>query len=463
MGENLGNLATSTLHTSVVAGTTTWVVDNPTSGPVYPSPSFRVRLGTAATGEIVLVTAAADNGNGTSNWTVSRAQESTTAQSWSAGATITHVLTATGLSNFVAQNSTSIAVVQSSHGFSVGNAVYYTGSAWAKAIANASTSLGLGIVSAVADANNCTIQFNGPITGLSGLTSGQYYFVSDSSAGALTTTEPTASGSYSNPILFATSTTTGVVLPFRPKTVVGVGSLPSAGRFTYLLDGSAPFANIGSGGAANLSLPGVAGTGYSTGDGGLWKSTRTALRTFTGGWTVNPSAVDWRNTSFTMEAFCSVLDVPSAPGSILSLVNWTAPIDTCELSLWSSNDSPVGAAAGAGLVYLLRWFSRGGVSPGSSGYVILDDHAANLRSMGIGGRHHYAIVFDRSNAAAVTMTFYLDGMLVTQQNLGGFVSFGNNPNSFYSGFAGTTGWINLTNSALTAAQIRANTMLLHSA
>ena len=112
----------------------------------------------------------------------------------------------------------SINVAQASHGFSTGNAVYYNGSAYVKAEANASTTLGLGVVT-VTDANNFVFYMAGQITGLSGLTAGQYYFVSDATPGALTTTEPTASTSYSNPILLALSTTSGIVLPFRPSQV----------------------------------------------------------------------------------------------------------------------------------------------------------------------------------------------------------------------------------------------------
>ena len=103
MAENLGNLAQSTLNTGVIAGVTAWVVNNPSSGPAYPSPNFRVRLGTAATGELVLVTVAVDNLNGTSNWTVTRGQESTLDQPWLSGDSIQHVVTKTGLDNYLTQ------------------------------------------------------------------------------------------------------------------------------------------------------------------------------------------------------------------------------------------------------------------------------------------------------------------------------------------------------------------------
>ena len=112
--------------------------------------------------------------------------------------------------------SPAILVSQTAHGFTTGNAIYYTGSAWAKAKANSSLTLALGIA-VVIDANTFYLYQSGYISGLTGLTPGSYYYVSDSSAGALTTTAPTASTSYSSPILFALSATTGMVLPYRPS------------------------------------------------------------------------------------------------------------------------------------------------------------------------------------------------------------------------------------------------------
>jgi hypothetical protein len=113
-------------------------------------------------------------------------------------------------------SNTCFKVIQSSHGFSVGNAIYHSGSAFVKAKADNPDTLGLFIVSQVLDTNTFIAVSNGYISGLTGLTTGQYYYVSAATAGALTATEP-AAGLYSNPILFAISTTEGVVLPFRPS------------------------------------------------------------------------------------------------------------------------------------------------------------------------------------------------------------------------------------------------------
>ena len=105
-------------------------------------------------------------------------------------------------------------VTQSSHNLAVGDVIYYNGTNYVKAQANATGTLGIFVVSAVANANTFTATFSGKIT-LSSLTAGQYYFVSTTSAGDFTSTEPTSG--YSNPILFALSTTEAVVLPYRPQ------------------------------------------------------------------------------------------------------------------------------------------------------------------------------------------------------------------------------------------------------
>lgn len=104
--------------------------------------------------------------------------------------------------------------ITATHSFSVGNVVYFNGSSYALAKADSADTLGLWVVCAVTGTTDFTLQQAGPITGLAGLTAGQYYFLSAATAGLLTSTAPS---DYSNPLLFATSTTTGWVLPFRPS------------------------------------------------------------------------------------------------------------------------------------------------------------------------------------------------------------------------------------------------------
>ncbi len=110
-----------------------------------------------------------------------------------------------------------VRVNQASHGFTTGKAVYYNASlGWTLAKADAASTLGVGVVFFI-DANNFYLVLSGVILGMSGLTAGQYYFVSDASAGLLVITEPTTVNHYSNPLLFALSSVSGIVLPFRPS------------------------------------------------------------------------------------------------------------------------------------------------------------------------------------------------------------------------------------------------------
>lgn len=112
----------------------------------------------------------------------------------------------------------SSAISQTGHGFSIGDVLYYNGSGFAKAKADTAASAEvIGIVSAVASASNFTISFNGLITGLSGLTAGSPYFLSADTAGALTSTEPTTAGHISKPVLWAISSTAGVINVERGK------------------------------------------------------------------------------------------------------------------------------------------------------------------------------------------------------------------------------------------------------
>ena len=118
-------------------------------------------------------------------------------------------------------------ISQSSHGFAVGEVVRYNGTIYVTAQADsAENAETLGMVSAVADANAFTLQTDGRVTDLSGLTAGSLYFLSESSAGAITATEPSADGEISKPMLIADSTTTGYLLQYRGKII---GGDPSGG------------------------------------------------------------------------------------------------------------------------------------------------------------------------------------------------------------------------------------------
>lgn len=108
-------------------------------------------------------------------------------------------------------------VTQAAHGFTQGQAIQLDGATWALAQADDSGTLAVGLADVI-DANTFRVVHSGTVNGLAGLTAGDYYYVSSTTAGALTSTEPVTG--FSNPILLATSATAGVVLPYRPS---GVG------------------------------------------------------------------------------------------------------------------------------------------------------------------------------------------------------------------------------------------------
>lgn len=104
---------------------------------------------------------------------------------------------------------------QAAHGLSVGDWVRLSGTDYIKAQANSAAAAEVvGVVSAVADAANFTLQVAGRVTGLSGLTAGTVYYLDASTAGAITATEPTGSN-VSKPVLVADTTTSGWVLQMR--------------------------------------------------------------------------------------------------------------------------------------------------------------------------------------------------------------------------------------------------------
>lgn len=171
------------------------------------------------------------------------------------------------------------AVALTSHGFAVGDVVRYDGSTtFAKAKADSAANAEVvGIVSAVANANNFTLSMSGYLTGLSGLTAGAAHFLSPSTAGALTATEPTTLGQISKPILIADSTTSGYLFNFR-------GELLSAGS----VGGTGATGPAGATGATGAGATGATGAQGATGAAGATGAgTATDLQLFdaSGTWT----------------------------------------------------------------------------------------------------------------------------------------------------------------------------------
>lgn len=134
--------------------------------------------------------------------------------------------------------SVSVRVSQSTHSFAVGDVLRYNAgtSRYVKAQADSEANARVvGIVSSVTDADNFVMTQLGLVTGLSGLTAGLQYYLSDSVAGALTATEPVTVGLVSKPQLIALSTTSGYFFNFRGNVIASSGA-GSAGGYTTTFD-----------------------------------------------------------------------------------------------------------------------------------------------------------------------------------------------------------------------------------
>ena len=109
--------------------------------------------------------------------------------------------------------------ITQANSFIAGYVIYRNGSTYSLAKADAAaTAEAVGIVQS-ASGTQFTVVYAGKITGLSGLSDGGVYFVSDTTAGVLTLTEPNTTDHVSKPILIADSATTGVVVNFRGEVI----------------------------------------------------------------------------------------------------------------------------------------------------------------------------------------------------------------------------------------------------
>lgn len=148
----------------------------------------------------------------------------------------------------------SATITQSSHGFVAGDTLYNANGTFTKAKADAyGTSIVVGVVESVTDVNNFVIVYSGPIT-LSSLTASTVYYLSDGTAGSLTTTSPTTVTSFVVPIIY-TGTSTQAYVQISPPTALALIVL------TTDVTGTLPVANGGTGAATLTGL--VQGNGTS--------------------------------------------------------------------------------------------------------------------------------------------------------------------------------------------------------
>ena len=124
------------------------------------------------------------------------------------------------LSGLITAGTSSVirAINKTAHGLSVGDVVHLSGGSesgsgvYVKSKADTEANAVVdGMVSAVADANNFTLWMGGYATGFTGLTGSTTYYLSPTTAGALTSTKPTTPGQIIAPVFRAIGTTRGEI------------------------------------------------------------------------------------------------------------------------------------------------------------------------------------------------------------------------------------------------------------
>jgi hypothetical protein len=109
-------------------------------------------------------------------------------------------------------------ITQATHGFTVGTWVYRGSGAYYKAQANAlGTANAIGVVTAVISTSIFTLRTGGYVTGLSGLVDGADYYISPTTAGAITNVVPSTSGQVVKKVMTADGSTSGYMLTIDSK------------------------------------------------------------------------------------------------------------------------------------------------------------------------------------------------------------------------------------------------------
>ena len=124
--------------------------------------------------------------------------------------------------------SNQLPITQASHGFSVGEVLTVNGAGqFVRAKADAlNTSQVVGIVKQVISVNQFIISTSGLVISLPfTVTPGSWHYLSESTAGVITTTPPSGSGQYVTPVLYGVSSNSGVLMIQKSVSVVtGTGT-----------------------------------------------------------------------------------------------------------------------------------------------------------------------------------------------------------------------------------------------
>lgn len=136
-------------------------------------------------------------------------------------------------------------IYKPTHNFTVGDVLYFDGTNYLEAQANAAnTAEVVGIVSRVIDVDNFELTLSGEVTGIlspASLTPGTVYFLSDATAGLLTSAEPTTIGFVSLPLAVAITSTS---LYFAPKRGSIVGSANARTQITLANNATTTVQNV---------------------------------------------------------------------------------------------------------------------------------------------------------------------------------------------------------------------------